>query len=49
MNKYSFLKYNYKSRWISYWHQIDEVLNLNPKNVLEVGVGDRIISKYLKS
>jgi hypothetical protein len=28
---YNFLGYVIKERWISYWHQIVEVLNLNPK------------------
>ncbi len=32
---YNFKKYDYKSRWISYWHQINEALSLSPKKVLE--------------
>ena len=47
-NHYSF-KYDYKARWISYWHQIDEVLSLKPKNALEVGVGNKTVSNYLKN
>ena len=46
--KYSFSKYDHKNRWISYWHQIDEVLGLSPQNVLEVGVGSKVVANYLK-
>lgn len=45
---YNFLGYVIKERWISYWHQIVEVLNLNPKNLLFIGVGDSIVSSILK-
>jgi len=49
MNKfYKFHQYDYKDRWISYWHQIDEVLRLKPKTVLEIGIGNKITSNYLK-
>jgi len=49
MNKqYNFFKYDYKDRWISYWHQIDEVLKLEPKTVLEIGIGNQTVSDYLK-
>lgn len=40
----SFQTYVTKNRWASYWHQLDEVLNLAPESVLEVGVGPRILS-----
>lgn len=50
VSKYhNFKKYDFKNRWVSYWHQIDEVLELNPKNVLEIGVGNRTVSNYLKN
>jgi ubiquinone/menaquinone biosynthesis C-methylase UbiE len=51
MNKdlYGFSKYDHKFRWISYWHQVDEVLKLNPKEVLEIGVGNKTVSNYLKN
>lgn len=42
------LKYDSKERWISYWYQIREVLDHSPKNVLEIGVGNRTVSDYLK-
>ena len=47
-NKYSFQKYVYPDRWISYWHQIDATLRLTPENVLVVGKGDGIVVDILK-
>lgn len=47
-SKYSFEKYVYFSRWISYWYQINEVLNLKPKNCLIIGVGDGIVVDIIK-
>jgi ubiquinone/menaquinone biosynthesis C-methylase UbiE len=46
--KYSFKGYDYKDRWISYWHQIDEVLKLEPRTVLEIGIGNGIVVEYLE-
>ena len=36
---YRFDKYVQKKRWISIWHQLDDVLALNHHFVLELGVG----------
>lgn len=36
---YEFLRYISKKRWNSIWHQLDEVIRLRPKNVLEIGPG----------
>jgi len=36
---YEFSSYVQKSRWMSIWHQLDEVLQLKPDQVLEVGPG----------
>lgn len=46
---YFSLNYDTKQRWISYWYQINEILNQNPKNVLEIGVGNKTVSSYLKN
>jgi len=45
---YKFHNYDYQDRWISYWHQIDEVLKLEPKTVLEIGIGNKTVARYLK-
>ena len=45
---YKFHQYDYKDRWVSYWHQIDEVLKLEPKTVLEIGIGNGLVTEYLK-
>jgi len=36
---YDFRTYMHKKRWISYWHQIDEVLRFGPSSILEIGPG----------
>jgi len=41
-------KYESKLRFISYWHQINEIRQKSPKNILEVGVGSGFVSRYLK-
>lgn len=43
-----FRNYDTKKRWISYWYQIREVLGLKPKKVLEIGIGNKTVSDYLK-
>jgi len=47
-NHYFNKSYDTKERFISYWHQINEIINLNPKTVLEIGIGNGFVSKYLK-
>jgi len=42
------LQYDTKSRWISYWYQISEVIKLQPKSLLEIGVGNKTVSDYLR-
>lgn len=36
---YGFTNYMDKARWSSVWHQLDEVINLCPETVLEIGPG----------
>jgi ubiquinone/menaquinone biosynthesis C-methylase UbiE len=36
---YNFADYMRKKRWISVWHQLDEVAKLQPDSVLEIGPG----------
>lgn len=40
--------YDFKERFISYWHQINEVILLRTSNILEIGVGNGFVSNYLK-
>lgn len=47
-NHYFNQSYDTKKRFISYWHQINEIIKLKPKRALEVGVGNGFVSKYLK-
>ena len=36
---YEFSHYITKGRWNSMWHQLDEIINLKPQSVLEIGPG----------
>jgi ubiquinone/menaquinone biosynthesis C-methylase UbiE len=40
--------YDSKSRWINYWCQIEEVLKSDACEVLEIGIGNSLVSDYLK-
>mgnify|MGYP001599184412 CR=1 FL=1 len=40
--------YDDQKRWISYWYQIKEILEFNPKKVLIIGKGNGLVSEYLK-
>ncbi len=47
-NHYFNLQYDTKERWSSYWYQIHEVLKQNSQSVLEIGVGNKTVSDYLR-
>ena len=40
--------YDSKGRFCNYWHQINEIIDLGPNRVLEIGIGNGFVSKYLK-
>lgn len=46
---YTFSQYSSPARWVSYYHQIREVLAFRPESVLEVGVGECVLRDYLLS
>lgn len=39
--------YDGLGRFLSYWHQIDEMRRARPANVLEIGVGNGFVARYL--
>lgn len=43
-----FEKYDDLSRFIAYFYQIDLIRELNARNVLEIGVGNKTVSNYLR-
>jgi len=47
-NLYTEITYDSKKRFCSYWHQIQEVILTNPRQILEIGIGNGFVSKYLK-
>jgi SAM-dependent methyltransferase len=46
---YADLTYDTKGRFISYWHQINLIMSTRPATVLEVGVGNKFVSNYLRN
>jgi len=46
---YDFKKYCYPDRWVSYYYQLQEVLDLSPQTILEIGVGDGVFKQYIKN
>lgn len=45
---YDFAEYVSPDRMLTYWHQIDEVLQLRPDSVLEVGAGPGVVASVLR-
>ncbi len=41
-------EYDSKERFISYWHQISEIRKLEASSILEIGIGNGLVSNYLK-
>ena len=48
MIDYLSLNYNDKKRWMSYFHQVKEVLAFRPESALVVGKGNGLVAQYLK-
>lgn len=48
MSEYFSKSYDDKRRWVSYWHQITEVLSFNPNRILVIGKGNGLVAEYLK-
>ena len=48
LEHYTSLRYDTKRRWCSYWHQIDETLDVAPSSALVVGVGSGVVPTYLR-
>jgi len=46
---YRFASYMNKGRWVSLWHQLEEVQKLSPKNALEIGVGPGFFQTLAKT
>lgn len=46
---YDFGRYAFEGRFVSYYHQLKEVLTFNPASVLEVGVGDKVFGSFVKN
>lgn len=45
---YNNLVYDSKDRFISYWHQINQIVKRSPEDVMEVGIGNGFLCRYLK-
>ncbi|MFA5942659.1 MAG: class I SAM-dependent methyltransferase [Candidatus Paceibacterota bacterium] len=45
---YTFGRYTFEGRFVSYYWQLREVLSLKPSSVVEVGVGDGVFGNFIQ-
>lgn len=45
---YEFGEYVSKTRMLTFWHQLEEVLATKPNKVLEIGIGPRVVAGTLR-
>jgi len=48
LDPYFSTDYDSKERFCSYWHQFNEIIQLHPTRILEVGIGSGFLNRYLK-
>lgn len=46
-NHYFNREYDYKGRFCTYWHQIDEIISNESSSILEIGIGNKFVSNYI--
>ena len=49
MRKYFDCGYDTKQRFVSYWHQVNEILKISAKRVMVIGVGNGLVVYYLRN
>lgn len=47
--KHYFKRYDSLKRFVSYFYQINSVIQTNPETILEIGIGNKTVSNYLKN
>ena len=45
---YNNLVYDSKDRFVGYWHQVNQIVTRQPEDVMEVGIGNGFLSRYLR-
>ena len=46
---YARRRYDSRERFMSYWHQADQILRREPEQLLEIGIGNGFLCRYLRS